>query len=93
MVSWYVCTICYLLIKHKVTIKKQNNDIAQLTYRTAIQVRDTEVQQLDATEVQQLGSTEEQPKIQVNPVKKYINSDTEKADIYTENRNKTGIYR
>jgi hypothetical protein len=46
--------------------KKQNNDIAQLTHRTAIQV---------------------------NPVNKYINSDTEKADIYTENRNKTGIYR
>jgi uncharacterized protein YlaI len=79
-------------------LKLEDTELQQLSNTEVKQLGGTEVQQLGDTEVQQLGGLEEQTtttkkQLQLNPVKTYINSDTEKENIYTENRNKTGIYR
>ena len=69
---------------------KNNNATLQATLTTEqlLKLKDTEVKQLGGLEEQ----TTTKKQLQLNPVKTYINSDTEKENIYSENRNKTGIY-
>jgi hypothetical protein len=72
-------------MKKKNKKKKKHYFAGYINHRTAIKVRGYR-----GATIRRYRGTKKN--IQLNPVKKYINSDTEKENILSENKNKAGIY-